>query len=272
MPSPCFAKSRAAGKDGMEPQTATRRRTVLVTGASQGIGAAIALALARDGFDVAVTSTHPERLAGVASAIETSGRVALAVELDIRSHEGIDRAMTKVITAFGHIDVLVNNAGVPSRGLALDITPADWDVVMDTNLRGTFFLTQRMGRHLVETRRPGCIITIGSTHGLVGRAERSVYGISKAALMHMTKMLAIEWAEHNIRVNAVAPGRVESGTPSRAASAADPAYLEAAAKRVPLRRFCGVEEVAQAVCYLAGPHAEYITGQTLVLDGGLTAA
>ena len=255
----------------MPAETAARRRTALVTGASQGIGAAVAVALARDGFDVAVASTHPERLPGLVSAIEAAGASAVAVALDVRSHAGIAHALTEVIGALGRIDVLVNNAGVPLRRPALDVTPVEWDAVIGANLTGTFFLTQQVGRHLVDSKRPGCIVSIASTHGLVGRAERSTYGIAKAGVMHMTKMLAIEWAEHGIRVNAIAPGRVDSGSPARAATAADPKYLESAANRVPLRRFCSVEEVAQAVCYLASPQAQYITGQTLVLDGGLTA-
>lgn len=248
------------------------RRTAFVTGASQGIGAAVAIALAREGYDVAVSSTAPEKLGPVAAAIETAGARAVRVALDVRSQTGIDSAVAEITAALGHIDVLVNNAGVPLHKLALEVTPEEWDAVMATNLAGAFFVTQRIGRHLAEMRHPGCIISIASTHGLVGRAQRSVYGISKAGLVQMTRMLAVEWAHYGIRVNAVAPGRVESGTPSRSETAADSAYLNAARDRVPLGRFCSVEEVAQAVCYLASPAAAYITGQTLVLDGGLTAA
>ena len=170
----------------------------------------------------------------------------------------------------GHIDVLVNNAAVPLKKLALEITAAEWDAVIDTGLTGTFFMSQQMGRHLVRRGRPGCIISIASTHGLVALQDRSIYGIAKAGVMHMTRMLAIEWAEHGIRVNAIAPGRVD--TPSRAGSLAEPGYKEAALARMPLKRFATGEEVAAAACYLASPGAAYITGQTLVLDGGLTAA
>lgn len=229
------------------------------------------MALARDGFDIAVSSTHPEKLAPVTAAVEALGARVVAVGLDLRSHSDIERAMSEVLGALGKLDVLVNNAAVPLRRLALEVTPADWDEVINTNLTGNFFLAQQMGRHLVDSRRGGCIINIASTHGLVGAVERSTYGISKAGLMHMTKMLAIEWAGHGIRVNAIAPGRVDSTSPGRAATASDPKYLEAKRNRVPLGRFCSVEEVAQAVRYLASPQAEYITGQTLVLDGGLTA-
>lgn len=249
----------------------TKRRTAFVTGASQGIGAGVAIALARDGFDVAVSSTDPKKLTGTRSALEAAGARTVALALDVRSHADIQRAADEAIAALGRIDVLVNNAGVPLRKFALDVTPAEWDEVMSANLTGAFFLTQCIGRHLVETQRAGCIVNIASTHGMVGRAERSTYGISKAGLIHMTRMLAVEWAGYNIRVNAVAPGRVESGSPARAASAANPEYLSKILSAIPLRRFCSVEEVAQAVCYLVSPHAEYVTGHTLVLDGGLTA-
>jgi 2-deoxy-D-gluconate 3-dehydrogenase len=147
--------------------------------------------------------------------------------------------------------VLVNNAGVNLRRRAADVTPSEWDAVMDTNVTGTFFLTQQAGRHWIAGGRPGCVVNIASTHGLVGAAERSTYGISKAAIIHMTKMLAIEWAGHGIRVNAIAPGRMETDSPSRLATA---------------------EEVAAAVCWLASPTAASVTGHTLVIDGGLTAA
>jgi len=245
------------------------RPVALVTGASQGIGAAIALALARDGFDVAVSSTRPEKLAGVVSEIEAAGARAMPVALDVRAPGRIEKAMAQVVGACGHLDVLVNNAGVPLRKLALDVTPAEWEAVIDVNLKGTFFMSQQMGRHLVKTGRPGCIVSIASTHGMVALSQRSTYGIAKAAIMHMTRMLAIEWAEHGIRVNAVAPGRVD--TPSRAGSLAEPGYRDAALARIPLRRFGTADEIAGAVSYLVSPAAAYITGQTLVLDGGLTS-
>jgi len=244
-------------------------RTAFVTGASQGIGAAIALALARDGFDVAVSSTRPEKLEEVLSRIRAAGARAVPVALDVREPESIERAMAQALAACGRLDVLVNNAGVPLRRPALDVTPAEWETVLAVNLRGAFFMSQQMGRHLVKAGKPGCIVSVASTHGLVALAQRSVYGVAKAGVMHMTRMLAIEWAGHGIRVNAVAPGRVD--TPSRAGSLAEPGYRDAALGRIPLKRFGSADEVAGAVSYLASPAAAYVTGQTLVLDGGLTA-
>ena len=245
------------------------RRTVFVTGASQGIGAEIAVAFAREGYDVAVSSTRPEKLADVAARIEAAGARAVAVHLDVRSQASVEQAMAGAIAGLGQVDVLINNAAVPLKRLALEITPADWDSVMDTGLTGTFFMTQQMGRHLVASRRPGCIISMASTHGLVALEERLAYGVAKAGVMHMTRMLAYEWAGHGIRLNAIAPGRVS--TPSRDSSLAIPGFREKMLGRVPLGRFGTPEEVAATACYLASPAAEYITGQTLVLDGGLTA-
>jgi NAD(P)-dependent dehydrogenase (short-subunit alcohol dehydrogenase family) len=242
------------------------RRTAFVTGASQGIGAAIAVALARDGFDVAVTSTDPKKLADVTAAIQAAGGRAFPVALDVRSQTSIEKAMADAVASLGEVEVLVNNAAVPLKKPALEVTAEEWETVIDTGLTGTFFMSQQMGRHRVAVKRPGCIIHIASTHGLVALEGRSVYGIAKAGVMHMARALAIEWAEHGIRVNAVAPGRVD--TPSRAASLVEPGALA----RVPLGRFGTVADVAGAVRYLASPEAAYITGQTLVLDGGLTAA
>jgi NAD(P)-dependent dehydrogenase (short-subunit alcohol dehydrogenase family) len=246
------------------------RKTAFVTGASYGIGAASALALARDGYDLAVSATRLENLAATRAKLEAAGARVVPVALDLRAIDDIDRAMDAVLGTLGRVDVLVNNAGIALRKKALEVTLQEWDDVIGTNVAGTFFVSQRMGRHLVAGGRPGCIINMGSTHGLVGAAGRSTYGISKAAIMHMTRMLAIEWAEYGIRVNAIAPGRVESNSPQRAATSNDPQYLEMVLKRVPLRRFATVEDVAEAVRYLASPAASYITGHTLVLDGGVT--
>jgi NAD(P)-dependent dehydrogenase (short-subunit alcohol dehydrogenase family) len=245
-------------------------RTAFVTGASYGIGQACALALARDGFHVAVSELDPAALADTVAKLTATGVRAVPVALDLRSQASIERAMTDVLAGLGQLDVLVNSAGVPLSRPALEISPDDWDAVLDVNLKGTFFMSQQMGRHLVATRRGGSIISIASTHGVVGFPRASAYGISKAGVSHMTRMLAIEWAPHGIRVNAIAPGTVE--TPSRKVFFdADPGRREVMIDRVPLKRFGTPEEMAGAVAYLASPQAAYITGQTLLLDGGLTA-
>jgi len=247
------------------------RRTALVTGASYGVGAATALALARAGYDVALSATRAENLRDTAAKLAATDARAVPLVLDLRSQDSIERAIGEALAAFGELDVLVNNAGANLRQRAADVTPAQWDAVIDINVTGTFFLTQQAGRHWVAGGRPGCVVNIASTHGLVGAAERSTYGISKAAVIHMTKMLAIEWAEHAIRVNAIAPGRMETVSPSRAAKGSDPAYMAAMLARIPLHRLATAEEVAAAVCWLASPTAASVTGHTLVIDGGLTA-
>lgn len=246
-------------------------RAALVTGATYGVGAATALALARAGFAVAVTATKLENLAATVSALQATGARVVPVALDLREEASIAPAMDAAIAGLGGLDLLVNNAGANLRKDAVEVTAADWDAVMDVNLRGAFFLTQRAGRHLIAAGRGGCIVNIASTYALVGAPERSTYGISKAALLGMTRMLAVEWAPHAIRVNAIAPGRLVTPSPSRAQKGADAAYMEAMLSRIPLRRQASLEEVAAAVVYLASPAAAAMTGQVLVLDGGLTA-
>ncbi|MGQ0749300.1 MAG: SDR family NAD(P)-dependent oxidoreductase [Betaproteobacteria bacterium] len=252
------------------PQNDTHRLRALVTGAAQGIGAALAVALAREGCDLALTSTCAAGLRKTVHEVESSGGRAIALSLDLSDVGSFENAMAQAVRTLGALDLLVNNAGITIRRAALDVTREDWDAIQDVNLKGAFFLSQWMGRHLVARGEGGSIINIASTHGLVGYPERSVYGIAKAGLIQMTRMLAVEWAPHGIRVNAIAPGTVN--TPSRQSHfAADPKAREAIVSRVPLRRFATMEEVAAAVCYLARPESAYITGHTLILDGGLTA-
>jgi 2-deoxy-D-gluconate 3-dehydrogenase len=246
----------------------TGRRVALVTGASYGVGAATALRLAADGFDLALSATRRDNLGETLTKLEPRGVRGLPIVLDLCSQASIEDAIKQTLAELGRLDLLVNNAGANLRKLALDVTPAEWDAVMTTNITGTFFLTQQFGRHLIGAREGGAVVSVASTQAFVGAAERSTYGISKAALVQMTRMLAVEWAEHGIRVNAVAPGRLDTASPSRAASAA---YMQAMLARIPLHRLTTAEEVAEAVAYLASPAAASITGHTLMLDGGLTA-
>jgi len=248
------------------------RRAALVTGASYGVGGATALALARAGYDVAITARRADNLRQTVASLADTGARVVPLALDLREQESIVRAFGEAIAAFGQLDVLVNNAAVNLRRLALDVTPDEWDAVIDTNARGTFFLSQQTGRHWIAQKQPGCIVNVASAHAFVGAAERSTYGISKAAIIHMTKMLAVEWGDHGIRVNAVAPGRMQTDSPSRAEKGSDPAYIGAMLKRIPLHRLATAEEVASAIVWLASPEAGSVTGQTIVLDGGLTAA
>jgi len=247
-------------------------KVALITGASYGVGAATALAFARDGFHVVATATRESNLDATLAAVRQAGHQAISVELDLRAQLSIETAAAAAIKAFGRVDVLVNNAGVNLRSNAIETARDDFEDVLLTNVTGTFFLTQQIGRYLVAQHAPGRIITIASAHALVGAAERSAYGISKAALLQMTRMLAIEWADYGITVNAVAPGRLDTESPSRAGTGSNKEYMAAMLKRIPLHRLATAEEVAAAAVFLAGPAAASMTGQTIVIDGGLTAA
>jgi NAD(P)-dependent dehydrogenase (short-subunit alcohol dehydrogenase family) len=245
--------------------------SVLITGASYGVGEQAAYQFAKEGYQVAITATKLSNLDKTKEGLKNLGVAAFCCELNLRSQESILQTLQKVTTEFGGLDVLVNNAGENIRKLAVDVSREDWDSIMSTNLTGTFFMSQSFGKYLIEHKLPGSIIQVASVHGMVGAKERSTYGISKAAILHMTKMLAIEWAEHQIRVNAVAPGRLETDSPSRAMTGNNPEYMANMLKKIPLHRLATAQEVAQAIYYLASPAANAITGQTIVLDGGIVA-
>lgn len=244
------------------------RPVALVTGASYGIGGATAVALAKAGYDVALTARTTPSLVETGQLVEAQGGRVLPLALDIRDQASIDAALAETLAAFGRVDLLVNNAGAPLRKLAAEVTRSDWDEVIAVNLTGTFFMTQAFGWHLIDTGRPGVVVNVSSTSGLVGRPQSAVYGASKAGIIQLTRMLAVEWAPHGIRVNAIAPA--STLTPTRK-SLSDPAKRDAFLNRIPLRRFGTPEEMAAAIVYLASPDGSFITGQTLVLDGGLTA-
>jgi NAD(P)-dependent dehydrogenase (short-subunit alcohol dehydrogenase family) len=250
--------------DSMPHQTPT----ALVTGTSTGIGRVIALALARAGYDLAVTEVETAPLRTLLDAPEMQGRKVVPVALDLASPDSIATAFAAASEALSRIDLLVNNAGRALIRPAAEVTHAEWDALIAVNLTGTFFLTQRFGRHAMA-RGGGSVVTIASTHGMTGIAGRSVYGIAKAGLIQMTRMLAIEWAPYGIRANAVAPATVL--TPSRADMLGDPQARARMLARIPGGRFVTPEEVAAAVVFLASRDAASITGQVLAVDGGLTA-
>ncbi len=190
-------------------------KNAVVTGAGGGIGKEISLVLAAEGAKVVVNDPGVARDGkGKSSApadetvniIKQKGGQAVPNYDSVTSFSGAERIIKTCIDSFGRIDIMVNVAGILRERMIWNMTEEEWDAVIQTNLTGAFFMSQQLGRHLIASGRPGCIINIGSTHGMIGLAERSTYGISKAGMMHMTKMLAIEWAQHGINVNAVAPG------------------------------------------------------------------
>jgi len=248
---------------------ATIRPAALVTGASTGIGREIALALARADYDVAITARDAGRLTEVAQDITSAGRRVAPIALDLREEASIAAALEAAVARLGQVDLVVNNAARALVKPVVETSWADWNDVTDTNLRGAFFLSARFARTCIAAGRPGVIVNISSTHAQAAIAGRSVYGIAKAGLEQMTRMMAIEWARFGIRVNAVAPTTVM--TPSRQQALSDPARRQQMLSRIPLGRFPDASEVAAAVVYLASPAAASITGHVLLLDGGLTA-
>src|SRR3954471_8991147 len=240
-----------------------------VTGTSAGLGRAIAVALAREGYDLALTELNTDALKDTLADPALANRKVVPIALDLCSQDSIKTAFEKATKELGDIDLLVNNAGRALLKPVVEVTESEWDDVIDTNIKGAFFLSQLFGRACIAKQRPGAIVSMASTHGLTGIAGRSVYGISKAELIQLTRMLAIEWADKNIRVNAIAPTTVM--TESRQQMLRDPDKRAAALSRIPSGRFATPEEIAAAVVYLASPGAASVTGHTLPVDGGLTA-
>jgi NAD(P)-dependent dehydrogenase (short-subunit alcohol dehydrogenase family) len=199
------------------------------------------------------------------------GGQASAYQLDLCSHDSIQKLINDVMRAHGPVRGLINNAGVNLRRDAVDVSRDEWDNVISTNLTGTFFLTQAMGRALIAQKLDGSIVTIASSHGLLGAPQRSTYGISKAGLIQMARMLAVEWGPYNIRLNALAPGRLMTNSPSRSGSGGDAAYISNMLAKIPLGRFAEVDHIAALCALLLGPYGASITGQVIPIDGGLSA-
>jgi NAD(P)-dependent dehydrogenase (short-subunit alcohol dehydrogenase family) len=244
-------------------------KVIIITGSTQGIGLVTAEMLIHRGARLVINSRSHEKVEKALFYLRKITPNVIGLAGDVSNYEFCLDLRNYVMEEFGRIDILINNAGVPLRQEALQVTPAEWDIIMDTNLKGTFFLSQEVANTWVSLNTPGCIINMASLHGIVAMPGRSSYGIAKAGILQMTKMLALEWAQHNIRVNAIAPGRVE--TPARATTfAPDPKYREAMLNKIPLKRFCTPEQAAGAACYLASDLASIMTGQVLILDGGIT--
>lgn len=244
-------------------------KVALVTGASTGLGRATALALAEAGADLVVTSRSRERLREVCAEIEARGRRAVPLAVDVRDVAAVRRMAEEAHAAFGRIDILVNNAGLNIPQWAVDVTEEAWDTIMDTNAKGLFFCCQAVGKYMIE-QRYGRIVNIGSDMSLVGWIQRAAYCASKAAVSLLTKVLAIEWAQHGITVNCIAPTFVETPL-TRPMFETIPGFREQVLCNIPLGRLGRPEEVAAAVVFLASDAAALITGVTLPVDGGWTA-
>ncbi|WAC28649.1 SDR family NAD(P)-dependent oxidoreductase [Ancylobacter sp. SL191] len=248
-------------------------RTALVTGASRGIGAALATALASAGADVAITARDAASLAETKAAIEAHGRRAIPLALDVTDVAGIRSTVAAAATALGGLDILVNNAGMEQVCPALEVEEALWDAILDTNLKGAFFCAQAAAKAMRAGgagKGGGAIINLCSLTSEVGIPTAVPYGSSKTGLLGMTRALATEWAPLGIRVNAIAPGYFR--TAMTEVFYADPAWQAAMLPKIPLGRFGELGDLAGLVIFLASDASGYITGQCFPVDGGFLAS
>ena len=239
-------------------------RVALVTGASQGIGQACALALARQGARVALAARHQQKLEEVAGQIATAGGKAAVFTMDVAEEEQIKSGIKAAVAHFGKIDILVNNAGITRDQLVMRMKRADWDAVLNTNLTSAYLSTQQVIGSMLK-QRWGRIINITSVFGQMGQAGQANYASSKAGLIGLTMALAREVASRNITCNAVAPGFIET---SMTAGLTEE-FKQNAVKMIPLGRVGTADDVANAVCFLASEEASYITGHVLDVNGGM---
>ena len=244
-------------------------RVALVTGAARGLGQAIALALANAGADVALGLRDRNARGDVEAQIKSMGRRVLPLQMDMTQMDQIFQAVEETVKHFGRIDILVNNAGLAPDNLAENVREADFDLTLTVNLKGTFFASQAAGRVMIR-QKSGRIINLSSQAGFIALPTESVYCMTKAAIAHLTKCLAVEWGKYNITVNAVAPTFIR--TPGTESYLANPAQRADVEERIAaLHRIGEPMEVAGAVVFLASSAASLITGETILIDGGWTA-
>jgi len=242
-------------------------KVAIVTGASRGLGQYFARALARAGADLVITSRTLESLAEFQKEIEALGRRALPLELDVRDYDGIQRMAEAAHRHYGKIDILVNNAGCNVRKPAVDVTWDDWNLVLDTNLRGTFFVAQAVAKLMIP-RRYGRIVNIGSVTSVFGYAGISPYCASRGGVKQLTMSLADDWGRYGITVNCLAPGWFK--TRQNQALYENKEWVEYICDRIPLHRAGQPNDLDGAVVFLASDASQYITGQTLLVDGGIS--
>jgi len=244
-------------------------KVAVVIGGTSGIGLAIAKGMAEAGADVVPTSRRPEQVESAASDIESRGRKTLRISADVSDRASLQNVLDESIKAFGKVDILVNSAGRTKRAPTLEFTEEDWNNIIDTNLTGTLRAAQVFGRHMLE-RKYGSIINIASLSTFVALYEVAAYSASKAAVASLTKSLAIEWSQHGVRVNAIAPGVFR--TPLNEKLLDETERGREFLIRTPMRRFGKVEELAGAAIFLASDAASFVNGEVLTVDGGFLAS
>jgi gluconate 5-dehydrogenase len=242
-------------------------KVALVTGTSRGLGQYFARALARAGADLAITSRDKNTLSAFASEIQSLGRRTFSAELDVRDHASIERAIQAVEAHFGKIDILVNNAGCNVRKPALEVTWDDWNTVLDTNLRGSFFVAQAVARGMIQ-RGYGHIINIGSVTSVSGFAGLAPYGASRGGIRQLTMSLADDWGSQGVTVNCLAPGWFK--TKQNQVLYENAAWVEYICDRIPVKRPGQPDDLDGAIVFLASESSRYVTGQILLVDGGVS--
>jgi glucose 1-dehydrogenase len=244
-------------------------KRILVTGSSKGIGYAIAVRLAQDGADVVINyRTDPEGAEAAATEVRATGRRAIAIQADLGSVPSLQGLIDQAWSAFGGLDVLVNNAGIETHAAFWDVTEQDFDRVLSVNLKGVFFASQAFVRKLRAEKRPGKIINISSVHEELAFPNFAAYCASKGGLRMLTRNLAVELGPLGITINNIAPGAIE--TPINAKLLNDPVKLKALTEQIPLGRLGKTPDVAGLAAFLASSDADYVTGATYFIDGGLT--
>jgi len=242
-------------------------QVAIVTGTSRGLGQYFARALARAGADLVLTSRDRTTLAPFEAEINALGRRSVSLDLDVRDHESIQKMVAGAREAFGRFDILVNNAGCNVRKPALDVTWDDWNLILDTNLRGSFFVAQAVARHMIE-RKYGRIINIGSVTSVAGYAGLGPYGASRGGIRQLTMSLADDWGKFGITVNTLAPGWFR--TAQNKVMYEDTEWVEYLTERIPLKRPGQPDDLDGAIVFLASEASRYVTGQTLLVDGGIS--
>lgn len=242
-------------------------KVAIVTGTSRGLGQYFGRALANAGADLVITSRDPERLAPFKTEIESLGRKALPLALDVRSQESIRQMAATAVEHYGKVDILVNNAGCNVRKPALEVTWDDWNLVLETNLRGTFFVSQAVAPHMIA-KKHGRIINIGSVTCVAGYAGLGPYGASRGGVKQLTMSLADDWGMHGVTVNCLAPGWFK--TAQNAVMYEDREWVDYLCDRIPLKRPGQPQDLNGAIVFLASDASEYVTGQTLLVDGGIS--
>ncbi len=241
------------------------KKISIVTGGGRGIGRAICLALAREGSDVLVTDVDSQAAQEVSKEIESLGRRASSFGMDVSKSDRVKEMVSSALRSFGRIDILVNVAGIFRRSPIEDVSEEDWDRVIAVNLKGTFLCSQAVGKEMIK-QQSGSIVNFASGAAHTPQINLGAYSSSKAGVLLLTKMMAVEWAKHNVRVNALSPGPIS--TPMTDSIYNTKKLKEGRARAVPMNRFGTPEEVAKTVVFLASDDASYITGHALVIDGG----